>query len=56
MLEGLLIAVFCACGVTLVVHEEWLERGNPRFVPGWTMATVVVLSALGLTVLRSTGL
>ncbi len=56
MLEGLLIAVFCACGVTLVVHEEWLERGNPRFVPGWTMAAVAMLAALGLMLLRSTGL
>lgn len=51
MLDLLLAAVFFGCGVPLVVHEEWLERGNPRFVLGWTMAAVAVLAALGLMVL-----
>lgn len=51
MLEGLLIVVFCGCGVPLVVHEEWLGRGHPRFVLGWTMAAISMLAALGLMVL-----
>ncbi len=56
MLEFLLVAVFFGCGVPLVVHEDWLERGNPRFVVGWIMAAAGVLAALGLIVLRSVGL
>ncbi len=51
MLEALLVVVLFGCGVPLVVHEEWLERGNPRFALGWAMAVVAVLAALGLMVL-----
>ena len=51
MLEFLLVAVIFGCGVPLGVHEEWLERGNPHFVLGWTMAAVAVFAALGLMVL-----
>ncbi len=51
MLEFLLVVVFFGCGVPLVVHEEWLERGHPRFALGWLMVAVAVLAALGLMVL-----
>ena len=42
--------------VPLIGLEDWLERGNPRFVTGWIMAAAGVLAALGLIVLRSAGL
>lgn len=51
MLEALLVVVLFGCGVPLVVHEEWLERGHSRFVLGWTLAAVAVFAALGLMVL-----
>ncbi len=51
MLEFLLVVVFFGCGVPLVVHEEWLERGHPRLALGWLMAAVAVFAALGLMVL-----
>ena len=51
MLEALLVVVLFGCGVPLVVHEEWLERGHPRFALGCLMVAVAVLAALGLVVL-----
>lgn len=51
MLEALLVVVLFGCGVPLVVHEEWLERGHPRFALGWAMVAVAVLVSLGLMVL-----
>lgn len=51
MLEGFLVLVFIGCMLFLVVHEGWLQLGNPRFVLGVTIAAVGILAALGLMVL-----
>ena len=51
MFELLLTVVYVGCMLPLGLHEEWLERGHPRFVLGWSIAAVGTIAALGLMVL-----
>lgn len=51
MPEFLLAVIFVGSLLPLGLHEEWLERGHPRFVLGWSMAAVGTIAAIGLMVL-----
>lgn len=52
MMEGVLILAFVAIGLFLGVREEWLYPGHPRFVLACVLAAALVLSAVGLMVVR----
>lgn len=51
MLEWLLAFVFIGCMLLLAVHEEWLARSHPRFLPACALVALGVGAALGLMVL-----